>query len=80
MSCRLVSVMLLALYVLVTPRASAAPFVNLDIEQATIPPGTLPGFVNASAAFPGWTARIGAVPASSVLYNEDGIGGPAVVL
>jgi len=60
--------------------APAAPFVNLDFEQATILPGTPPGFVNASAAFPGWTARIGNDVQSSVAFNFTGIGEGQVVL
>jgi hypothetical protein len=60
--------------------APAAPFINLDFEQATIAPGTPPGFVNASAAFPGWTANIRDVPQAQVLFNDFGLGGPVVAL
>ena len=60
-------------------RVTAAPFVNLDFEQATVPPGT-GATIAASSAFPGWTPRIGTSVQSSVNYNYPGIGESAVVL
>jgi hypothetical protein len=53
--------------------------VNLNFEQATVPPGsqlTLP----AALAFPGWTPRLGEVVLNNVYYNNDGIGEAAVGL
>ena len=62
-------------------RMMAAPFVNLDFEQAVVPPGTPPSqsFV-AAAAFPGWTPRIGGAVQTTVYYDDSGIGEPAVAL
>jgi len=70
----------LLLVTFVSKRASAAPFVNLNFEQATVPPGTPAGFVPASQAFPGWTPRIGNSVLSTVAFNETGIGEGEVVL
>lgn len=67
---------------LVALRAPATPFVNLDFEQATVvfdPPGN-PVFIQAAAAFPGWTAAIDGAPTSVVHYNFIGVGGPSVSL
>jgi hypothetical protein len=64
-----------------TESLRAAPFVNLDFEQATVPPGTpSPGFIPAPVAFPGWTPRIAEVPQTIVGYNNPGIGEAAVTL
>src|SRR5436190_1440681 len=61
--------------------AAAAPFTNLDFEQAIVPPGTpSPGTVSSSLAFPGWTVRIGNSAINSVYYDYDGIGEAAVAL
>jgi hypothetical protein len=60
-------------------RVGAAPFVNLDFEQATVPPGTATT-IAASAAFPGWTPRIGTFVLSDVYYNYPGIGEASVVI
>jgi hypothetical protein len=62
-------------------RVAAAPFVNLDFEQAVVPAGTPPSqsFI-AGAAFPGWTPRIGSVIQTTVYYDEAGIGEPALVI
>ncbi len=61
------------------PLAGAAPFINLNFEQATVPPGTQ--FVTSAAlAFPGWTPQINNVPLATVYYNDAGIGEPAVAL
>jgi hypothetical protein len=57
----------------------AAPFVNLNFEQATVPPGnqtTLP----AGLAFPGWIARLDETVLSSVRYNDIGVGQASVTL
>jgi hypothetical protein len=59
--------------------AQAAPFVNLNFEQATVPPGSQ-FFLPASLAFPGWTPRVGEAPLSTVYYNQTGIGEAAVTL
>jgi hypothetical protein len=49
-------------------------FVNLGFENTTVPPGTPPGIVPTSAAFPGWTS-----PASTAAYDQTGLGGTAVL-
>jgi hypothetical protein len=59
--------------------AQGAPFVNLNFEQATVPPGSM-NFLPAAQAFPGWTPAIGGVPLNVVHYNNPGIGEGAVVL
>lgn len=61
-------------------RAAAAPFVNLNFEQATVPPGTPPGVYPAALAFPGWTPRIGGTAVSTVYYNYSGIGEAALAI
>ncbi len=61
------------------PIVRGAPFVNLNFEQATVPPGTQ-FFLNASLAFPGWTPRINDTVINTVYYNFTGAGEPAVVL
>jgi hypothetical protein len=64
-----------------TARLDAAPFINLDFEQATVPPNVLLSEnFSAAAAFPGWTTRIGNVALSTVYYNSAGIGGPFIAL
>lgn len=63
----------------VSSHTVAAPFVNLDFEQATIIPTQQP-FINAAAAFPGWTARIGQTPVNNVAYDYWGIGEAVVAL
>src|SRR5437867_33193 len=50
------AVVVIALTFLLAASAPAAPFVNLDFEQATVPSGT-GSQMSASLAFPGWTAR-----------------------
>ena len=52
----------------------AAPFVNLDFEQATVVPTHPPYYISAPAAFPNWTVRIGGVQYTEVAYNNNGIG------
>jgi hypothetical protein len=48
----------------------AAPFVNLNFEQATVPPGTPDGsLISASIAFPGWTPRAYGSALSNVYYD-----------
>jgi len=62
-------------------------FVNLDFEQATVPPtpvGVFGSFVDPAVAFPGWTpggftnfpTSIGTV----VLYNDISLGAPYITL
>jgi hypothetical protein len=51
--------------------AQAAPFVNLDFEQASVPPGT-GQTIDASLAFPGWTARLGSDILTQVYYDYQG--------
>jgi hypothetical protein len=58
--------------------AWSAPFINLDFEQATVVP-VGGGFISATAAFPGWAARLngsGALP--SVWHNS--LGGNGIAL
>ena len=69
----------LLLLVVAPARTVASPFVNLDFEQAVVPPGTGPA-VAASTAFPGWTPRIASLVQSEVYYNYPGIGEGCVVL
>ena len=52
----------------------AAPFVNMDFEQATVVPTHPPYYISAPAAFPNWTVRIGGVQYTEVAYNNNGIG------
>jgi hypothetical protein len=66
------------LLILLARCASGAPFINLDFEQATVVPVS-GGFISATAAFPGWAARLnggGAHP--SVRYNSLGANGIAL--
>lgn len=58
----------------------AAPFVNLDFEQATVIPTNSPHFIDAAAAFPGWTPRIGSTVVSEVTYDSPGIGTAVLAL
>lgn len=64
--------------------ASAQVFVNLDFEEANVPPtptNTLGNFVNPSLAFPGWTVLPnGTTFGTSVAYNDVSLGGPAITL
>jgi len=80
MLCRCLIALAVSLVCIVAHVAPAAPFVNLDFEQATIPPGTPPGAVPADAGFPGWTPFVADVPTSFVSYNSTGIGLGEVVL
>ena len=59
--------------------APAAPFVNLDFEQAQVQPIN-PNFIVAATGMPGWTPRIGGVHIANLDYNSIGIGLPAVSL
>jgi hypothetical protein len=73
----------LTLLVLVGP-ISAAPFRNLDFEQATVVwPDPLPGFreVDPALAFPGWTIEQGS-PGSHIytLFNNLTLGASAITL
>lgn len=55
------------------------PFVNLDFEQASVPPGTLPrDAISTSVAFPGWTAGPGNV--STIRYENRVLDEATVVL
>src|SRR5947207_9709732 len=75
------AVTVIALTFLLAASAPAAPFVNLNFEQATVPTGTPPSdHYSATAAFPGWTPRIGNVVQTTVNYDYDGTGGACVVL
>jgi hypothetical protein len=63
----------------------AQGFVNLDFEDANIPPttaGKLGDFVDPALAFPGWTVLPNSNPgfATSTFYNDLSLGGPAVTL
>jgi hypothetical protein len=68
-----------AVVTFVTCGASAAPFVNLDFEQATVVPVGI-DFIQAAPAFPGWTPRIDSSTLSNVAYNYVGFGEPLVSL
>ncbi|CAN5442507.1 hypothetical protein BH09PLA1_BH09PLA1_10820 [soil metagenome] len=63
-----------------THRVLAAPFVNLDFEQATVvhTDPNFPPAIDAAAAFPGWIARVGDSIRTNVTYNYRG-GGQAVI-
>lgn len=76
---RLSYVSAVAVVVLIPLWTHAAPFVNLNFEQATVPPGSM-FFLPAPLAFPGWTPRIGEVQQTIVHYNQTGIGEAAVTL
>src|SRR5688500_3843024 len=74
------SVIIVVLAVTLAPSVlRAAPFVNLNFEQATVPPGSM-NFLPAPLAFPGWTPAIGGVPLVVVHDNNPSIGEGAVVL
>src|SRR4051812_16115824 len=63
------------LLILVAAPLSAAPFINLDFEQASvIPVGSNPRYIDAGAAFPGWTPRYGTFQTAIAYYDNDGIG------
>ena len=62
-----------------TARVVAAPFVNLDFEQATVPPGTM-DFISTANGFPEWTVRHGSTVLTTVNYNQAGLGGPFAAL
>jgi hypothetical protein len=55
-------------------------FGNLDFESASVPsvPPSQAVFISAMDAFPGWTAYVGANPASQVMYNGISVGGALV--
>jgi hypothetical protein len=63
---------------------SGQAFVNLDFEEANVPPtpvDTLGSFVDPALAFPGWTVLPnGSAYGTSVFYNDLSLGGPAIVL
>ena len=60
--------------------APAAPFTDLDFEQASVVPTSFPPYVEAGPAFPGWTALINDHPISTVLYDSVGAGEVDVAL
>jgi hypothetical protein len=61
--------------------AVAAPFVNLNFEQATVPPGTQAGnLISISTAFPGWTGRAYGNDLASVYYNPSNLDHAALAL
>src|SRR5205814_5955765 len=68
------------LVTLLAARAGAAPFVNLDFEQAIVPAGWSQNYLPAAQAFPGWTARIQGVIQNFVNYNYEGAGEPTITL
>ena len=59
---------LLGFILLLKHSAEAQGFVNLNFESANVS-GLSSGSVPAANAFPGWTAYIGGVQQSSVIYN-----------
>jgi hypothetical protein len=71
-------IQLLILTILLSTNVSSlraqGTFVNLGFENPTVPPGTPPGIVPTSAAFPGWTS-----PATIAAYDQMGLGGTAVL-
>jgi hypothetical protein len=71
--------LLLSFAVFASSRGVAAPFVNLNFEQATVVPSNEP-FIDAAAAFPGWTGRFNDFVLSDVSYNTPGIGSPILAL
>jgi hypothetical protein len=52
-------------------------FVNLNFEQAAIPPGSL-NFVTASSGMPGWTIYNNIAGNGQILYDTYTLGSPAV--
>jgi hypothetical protein len=75
MRSRFVRVAFAAVVLSLTCNSFAAPFVNLDFEQATVVP-VGGGFIQAAAAFPGWTPRIGNSTTSNAAYNTLSHEGP----
>lgn len=73
-----------AALICVLRNASAQNFVNLDFEEANVPPtppDTWGPAVNPSLAFPGWTVLPnGTTFATTTAYNDLSLGGPAIVL
>jgi len=63
---------------------SGQGFVNLDFEEANVPPtpvDTFGSFVDPALAFPGWTVLPnGSTYGTSVSYNDLSLGGPAISL
>ena len=59
---------------------SAQGFVNLNFEAATLATNGAPSFVSTSVGLPGWTALIGGVSQSSILYNNGTLGSSAVAI
>jgi len=49
--------------------AAGQSFSDLNFESTTVPPGQAPGSVSTDEALPGWTAYLGNVQQSEVLYN-----------
>jgi hypothetical protein len=74
-----VQLVIVAVVSLWTFDAFAAPFVNLDFEQATVVP-VGGDFIQAAPAFPGWTPRIDSNTISNAAYNYVGFGEPLVSL
>lgn len=54
-------------------------FQNLNFEAANVA-GYAPGLIPASNGIPGWTAYIGGVPQSTILYNDINLSEAAVSL
>jgi hypothetical protein len=78
---RLVRVAFAAVVTFSTCNAFAAPFANLDFEQATIVPADPDGaYIDAAAAFPGWTSRVGTAQRLTVLHNLSGGGAGELAL
>jgi hypothetical protein len=55
-------------------------FINLNCESTTLAPDGAPGTVSTNAGVPGWTALIGGVPQSTILYNNGTLGASCVAL
>jgi len=55
-------------------------FQNLDFEAATIPQTQQPGFVNTTAAFPGWAAYLDTNRVTQVGFNDFSLGATAIAL
>src|SRR5258706_11828595 len=56
------------------------PFQNLDFEQANVPPGQMPGFIDRSQGLPFWHAFIGTNEESRIYYNALALDTSGIIL
>ncbi len=55
-------------------------FVNLDFESTTLAPDGSPSTVATTVGLPGWTAVIGGVSQSTILYNDVTLGNASIAI